>query len=60
MSEATLAEAIEEALGALAAGTFRNIKRVPYDMVDEYTPDGWVVVERHATYVTLEKTGGQE
>lgn len=35
-------------------------KRVPYDMVDEYTPEGWVVVERHDTYVTMEKIGGGE
>lgn len=58
MSEATLAETIEEAISAIAAGTFRNIKRVPYDMVDEYTPEGWVIVERHGTYVTLEKIEG--
>ena len=58
--EATLAEAIEEAISAFAAGTYREIKRVPYDMVDEYTPEGWVVMERHDTYVTLEKAGEQE
>jgi len=42
-------------LGEIDLFHAKQRKRVPYDMVDEYTPQGWVVVERHATYVTLEK-----
>lgn len=56
--EMSLGEAAELAWKEIVAGTFRNLKRVPYDMVDEYTPEGWVVVERHGTYVTLEKIEG--
>lgn len=54
----TLGQAAERLFRSLQIGTDRTLKRVPYDMVDEYTPDGWVVVERHATYVTMEKIGG--
>lgn len=59
-NECTLAEAVESLLGQIASGTFRNLKRVPYDMISDYTRDGWVVVERHETYATLEKIGAAE
>lgn len=35
-------------------------KRVPHGMIREYAALGWVVVDRHDTYVTMEKMGGGE
>lgn len=47
-------------LGEIAPAIATNQhKRVPYGMVDEYEPEGWVVVERHDTYVTMERNSIQ-
>lgn len=51
-----LGEIIPNAFSA----TNKITKRVPWSMVREYKLQGWIVAEINGTYVTLEKTGGQE